>query len=125
MGEQMANRHALLAGPLKRGDVALDGRVEVDLPGVHQDHHRRGQSDHLRQRREVVDRCCGDGPPIVDAVVTDRRNNDVLVGAADHDHRAGECAVDLRTEIIQDRVETTEFILGLERGCGERREWRM
>src|SRR6266566_877778 len=42
MGQQVADRHALLARPLKLGDVTLDRRIEGERALVHEQHARGG-----------------------------------------------------------------------------------
>ncbi len=45
-----------LFGPVHVGDVALQRRVEIDAMLLDQLHHRRGQPDDLRERRQVPER---------------------------------------------------------------------
>ena len=47
--------------PVELGDVAGDGRIELQLSPIHEQHERRGGRDDLGHGRHVVERAVGIG----------------------------------------------------------------
>ena len=111
VGEQVFDGHPLFAGTVKRRDVALHRRLEIELALIDQ-HHRRGrQPNDLREGREVVHRLRGDRPGIVRAVVPDGRQENHAVAESHRDYPTGKRAVHLRSQIRDDGLEAAVLLL--------------
>ncbi len=100
MGQQVADRHALLARPLKLGDVTLDRRIEGERALVHEQHARGGEGHHLGQRREIIDRPHLHGVRVVAAVVSHGGQQREATVSPHGEHGAGKrAAVDFRAQV--------------------------
>ena len=103
MGQELADRHAILHGPSERGHVALDRCIELEQARVHEQHAGGREAHHFGERGEVVQRADLDGPGVVDAVVAHWREQGEPAVPSHGEHATRECAaVDLGSDIRDD-----------------------
>ena len=91
--QQVTHGDTLLVRPAKLGEVALHGRVEIDLAGLGQLHHGRRHADDLGQRRHVPQRVLVRRRGRLPVERASAVLGEHAVAIADHRERAGERAV--------------------------------
>src|SRR5947208_15755859 len=111
MREQVANRHSLFPRSLKRRDVALYRRIDLEFARVHEHHHSGRESDDFGEGGEIVDGFIGDRARVVNRVMPEGKHHDWAMCSSYDEHAAGKCAVDLPAQIVADGIEAIEFLV--------------